>query len=333
MGRQSLSLLVAALAAGLVVALVASLLLGSSDLPLSEALRALAAGPSSPDIESGIVWQIRMPRGVVVALVGAALAGSGAALQALFRNPMADPAVLGISSGGALAAVAVLFHLPFAPPWVLPLASFAGGFAAALLLVLLSGIGGRPTLTITLLTGVVLTSICSSGISFALLLSDEYQLRQLVFWLSGGAEARTWNHVLFGAPPVALGLAALWSRHRWLDALSLGEDHAEAVGIDTRGARLWILAGTALSTGAAVSVCGPVGFVGLMVPHLLRPFAGAATGRLIPVSALGGALLLVVADVTARVLLPAGIQLGVLTSLLGAPFFLWLLSRSRRSAL
>lgn len=333
MGRNPLTLLVALLAAGLLIALFASLLLGSSDLPLSQALRALLAGPGAGVTETGIVWSIRMPRSVVVALVGTALAGSGAALQALFRNPMADPAVLGISSGGALAAVAILFHMPFAPPWILPLASFAGGFAAALLLVLLSGIGGRPTLTITLLTGVVLTSICSSGISFALLLSDEYQLRQLVFWLSGGAEARTWSHVLFGAPPVALGLFALWSRHRWLDALSLGEDHAEAVGIDTRKARLWILAGTALSSGAAVSVCGPVGFVGLMVPHLLRPFVGAATGRLIPVSALGGALLLVVADVAARVLLPAGIQLGVLTSLLGAPFFLWLLARSRRSAL
>lgn len=333
MGRHPLKALVAVLATALIVTLGASLLLGSSDLPVLQALRSLAGGPMGTAMETGIVWQIRMPRGLVVALVGAALAGSGAALQALFRNPMADPAVLGISSGGALAAVAVLFHLPFAPAWVLPLASFAGGFAAALLLVMLSGIGGRPTLTITLLTGVILTSICSSGISFALLLSDEYQLRQLVFWLSGGAEARTWNHVLFGAPPILLGLVALWSRHRWLDALSLGEDHAEAVGIDTRKARLWILAGTALSTGAAVSVCGPVGFVGLMVPHLLRPHAGAAAGRLIPVSALGGALLLVVADIAARVLLPPGIQLGVLTSLLGAPFFLWLLTRSRRTSL
>lgn len=332
MGRQPLSRLVAALAIGLMVALFGSLLLGSSDLPLLEAARALLDGPSGTRLETGIVWQIRMPRAIVVALVGAALAGSGAALQALFRNPMADPAILGISSGGALAAVAVLFYLPFAPTWILPLAAFGGGFATALLLVLLSGIGGRPTITVTLLTGVILTSLCSSGVSFALLLSDEYQLRQLVFWLSGGAEARSWQHVLFGAPPVALGLALLWSRHRWLDALSLGEDHAEAVGIDTGRARLWILGGTALATGAAVSVCGPVGFVGLMVPHLLRPFAGASAGRLLPVSALGGALLLVVADVAARVLLPSGIQVGVLTSLLGAPFFLWLLVHLRRTS-
>lgn len=315
------------------LALVGSILLGSSDLPVRGAWDALRGGPRGNAIETGIVWFIRMPRSLVVALVGAALAGSGAALQALFRNPMADPAVLGISSGGALAAVAVLFHLPFAPAWVLPVACFLGGLATALLLVVLSGLGGRPTLTITLLTGVILSSLCSSGITFALLLSDEYQLRQLVFWLAGGAEARTWRHVALGAPPIALGLGLLWSRHRWLDALSLGEDHAGAVGIDPGRARLWVLVGTALATGAAVSVCGPVGFVGLMIPHLLRPLVGASSERLLPVSALGGALLLVVADLGARVLLPSGIQLGVLTSLLGAPFFLWLLVKARRSSL
>jgi iron complex transport system permease protein len=317
----------------LLAALAGSFLMGSSDLPVRGAWQALLGGPGGHALETGIVWHIRMPRGLVVAMVGAALAGCGASLQALFRNPMADPSVLGISSGGALAAVAVLFHLPFAPAWVLPVACFLGGFATALLLVLLSSIGGRPTLTITLLTGVILTSLCSSGITFALLLSDEYQLRQLVFWLAGGAEARTWRHVAFGAPPIALGLALLWSRHRWLDALSLGEDHAGAVGIDPARARLWVLAGTALATGAAVSVCGPVGFVGLMVPHLLRPLVGAAAGRLLPVSALGGALLLVVADLGARIFLPSGIQLGVLTSLLGAPFFLWLLVKARRNSL
>jgi len=317
----------------LTIAVAASLLLGSSSLPIGLAWDALRGGPSGTSLETGIVWQIRMPRVLVVAVVGAALAGCGAALQALFRNPMADPAVLGISSGGALAAVVVLFHMPFAPTWVLPLASFAGGFVTAILLLVLSHIGGRPTLTVTLLTGVILTSLCSSGVSFALLLSDEYQLRQLVFWLAGGAEARTWQHVWFGAPPIFAGLLILWSRHRWLDALSLGEDHAGAVGIDVGRARLTILAGTALATGAAVSVCGPVGFVGLMVPHLLRPFVGASAASLIPVSALGGALMLVLADLAARVLLPSGIQLGVLTSLLGAPFFLWLLTRSRRTSL
>lgn len=310
---------------------VVSLLVGSSDLTVLDAVGALLRGPGAPGEVPLIVWQVRLPRTLVVALVGTALAVSGASLQALFRNPMADPGVLGISAGGAFAAVLVLFFLPAAPVWLLPAAAFSGGFAAAFLLVALSHLGGRPTLTLTLLTGVVLSSLFASGISFALLLSNEYQLRQLVFWLSGGAEARSWLHVAVAAPPVAAAFLALWSRHRWLDALALGEDHADAVGVPVERARIWILAATSLATGAAVSVCGPVGFVGLVVPHLVRPFAGAGARRLVPVAGLGGAILLVAADMAARAWLPAGLQLGVITSLLGAPFFLWLLVQARRT--
>ncbi len=318
------------LAVALLVALFASLLAGSSDLSAGAALRALLEGPGGTAMESGIVWNVRLPRSLVVAFVGAALAASGTAFQALFRNPMADPSLLGIAAGGALAAVLVLFHFPAAPLWILPLAAFAGCFAAATLLVVLTRFGGRPTLTITLLTGVVLSSLFTSGTSLALLLSNEYQLRQLVFWLAGGAEARSWMHVWIAAPAGVTGFVILRSVARWLDALSLGEDHAEAVGVPVERARLVVLVGAALSVGAAVSVCGPVGFVGLVVPHLLRPWVGAAARRLLPAAAVGGALLLVVADFVARVWLPAGLQLGVLTSLLGVPFFLWLLLRERR---
>ncbi|HND00040.1 MAG TPA: iron ABC transporter permease, partial [Myxococcota bacterium] len=176
-------------------------------------------------------------------------------------------------------------------------------------------------------------SLFTSGVSLALLLSDEYQLRQLVFWLAGGAEARSWIHVWIALPPMLLGGAVLVAVGRWLDALALGEDHAEAVGVPVERARLVVLAGGALSVGAAVSVCGPVGFVGLMVPHLLRPWVGAAARNLLPCSAIGGAALLVCADFVARVWLPTGLQLGVLTSLLGVPFFLWLLVRERRTML
>lgn len=323
----------AALATLLAVALFVSLLAGSSDLSIAAAFRALALGPNGPSVESGIVWNVRLPRTLVVALVGAALAASGTGFQSLFRNPMADPSLLGIASGGSFVAVLVMFHLPFAPIWLLPLAAFAGCFGAAFLLVALTHFGGRPTMTVTLLTGVVLSSLFTSGVSLALLLSDEYQLRQLVFWLAGGAEARSWIHVWIALPPMALGFAILLAAGRWLDALALGEDHAEAVGVPVEKARLLVLAGGALSVGAAVSVCGPVGFVGLMVPHLLRPWTGAAARKLLPSSALGGAILLVAADFVARVWLPTGLQLGVLTSLLGVPFFLWLLVRERRTTL
>ncbi|MEK7391004.1 MAG: iron ABC transporter permease [Fibrobacterota bacterium] len=319
------------LAVLLFAAMFLSLLAGSSSLTATAALKSLLEGPYGASTDSGIVWFVRVPRVVVVAFVGAALAASGTAFQSLFRNPMADPSLLGIASGGALAAVQVLFHFPMAPIWVLPLVAFAGCFLAAAILVALTHFGGRPTMTTTLLTGVVLSSLFTSGTSLSLLLSDEYQLRQLVFWLSGGAEARSWLHVAIAIPPVLTGFAVLYSVSRWLDALALGEDHAESVGVPVERARLVVLVGAALSVGAAVSVCGPVGFVGLLVPHLLRPWVGAASRHLLPAAALGGALLLVVADFVARVWLPAGLQLGILTSLLGVPFFLWLLVRERQS--
>jgi len=311
--------------------MLAALLTGSSDLSLRAALRALVQGPWHRGVETGIVWQVRAPRMAVVALVGAALSASGTAFQALFRNPMADPSLLGIASGGSFAAVFVLFHLPWAPLWVLPVATFLGCLAVALLLVALSRAGGRPNTTTTLLTGVILGSLFTSCTSLALLLSDEYQLRQLVFWLSGGAEARSWTHVALAAPPILLGIAVLLSVSRWLDALSLGDDHAQAVGVPLDRARNVVLVGTALAVGGAVGVCGPVGFVGLVVPHLCRPFAGSSSRILIPVSAVVGAALLLLADLLSRALLPSGIQLGVLTSLLGVPFFLHLLVRERRA--
>jgi iron complex transport system permease protein len=311
--------------------LFCSLLAGSSDLTAAGALRALLAGPSGTGSDTGIVWQVRLPRVLVVALVGAALSASGTAFQAMFRNPMADPSLLGIASGGSFAAVMVLFHAPQAPVWVLPVATFAGCFGVALLLVALSRAGGRPDMTATLLTGIVLGSLFTSCTSLSLLLSSEYQLRQLVFWLSGGAEARSWMHVALVLPPVALGIMALLALSRWLDALSLGDDHAQAVGVPLDRARTWVLAGTALCVGGAVGVCGPVGFVGLVVPHLCRPFAGSSSRALLPVSALCGAALLLCADLFARVFLPSGIQLGVLTSLFGVPFFLHLLVRERRA--
>jgi iron complex transport system permease protein len=310
--------------------MAASLLSGSSDLPWNAALRALWEGPGGSGSASGIVWQVRAPRILVVALVGAALSTSGAAFQALFRNPMADPSLLGIASGGSLAAVLVLFHLPAAPLWVLPVVTFIGCFSVASLLVVLARLGGPPNMTATLLTGVILSSLFTSCTSLALLLSNEYQLHMLVFWLSGGAEARGWVHVALAAPPIVAGIIVLLSVWRWLDAFALGDDHAQAVGVPLEKARTAILVGTALAVGGAVGVCGPVGFVGLVVPHLCRPLVGSSARRLLPFSALAGALLLLVADLLARAFLPAGIQLGVLTSLLGVPFFLRLLVRERR---
>ncbi|QQS06221.1 MAG: iron ABC transporter permease [Fibrobacterota bacterium] len=331
-GRKSPVRRFAVLGGSLLLAIAIAVLWGSSDLSGFHSLSAIFQGPRSDEMTARIVWQVRLPRVLVVALVGAALSASGGAFQSLFRNPMADPSLLGIASGGSFAAVMVLFHLPSAPVWFLPVAAFLGCLATAILLVVLAGAGGAPSLATTLLTGVVLGSLFTSCTSLSLLLSDEYQLRQLVFWLSGGAEARGWMHVALSLPPIALGMGILWGVSRWLDALSLGEDHAQSLGVPLERARGAVLVGTALAVGGAVGVCGPVGFVGLIIPHLVRPLFGSGNRALLPAAALAGALLLVLADFAARVFLPAGIQLGVLTSLMGVPFFLRLLARERRVA-
>jgi iron complex transport system permease protein len=313
-----------------VLILACGLLWGSSELSALQALQAVADGPGGSDLASHVVWNIRLPRLLVVALTGAALSASGAALQGLFRNPLADPSLLGISSGASFAAVAWLLLRPELAAF-LPVAAFLGALLEVAAVWILSHLGGRPNLAVTLLTGVALANLCSALVGVALLLARTGDLTRLVFWLSGGAEARTWSHLLQEAGPAFLGIAALWLLSRWLDALSLGEEHALSVGVPVNRARWLALGGAALATGAAVSVCGPVGFVGLIVPHALRGWMRrAGAGRLVPFSALGGGVFLMLCDTLSRIFLPAEIQMGVITSFLGVPFFLWLLSRTRR---
>lgn len=324
--RRTTFLLLVALAATFLV----GLLWGSSGLTPGAALQALGDGPGGTGLASLLVWEIRMPRLLVVALTGAALSASGAALQALFRNPLADPSLLGISSGASLAAVAWLTLMPEQGQW-LPLAAFLGALGEVATVWTLAHFGGRPNLTVTLLTGVALSSLCAALVGVALLLARANDLSRLIFWLSGGAEARTWGHLGQELVPALLGIGLLWALSRWLDALSLGEEHALSVGVPVNRARWLALGGAALSTGAAVSVCGPVGFVGLIVPHALRGWMRRSSARrLVPLSALGGGVFLVFCDTCARIFLPTEIQMGAITSFLGVPFFLWLLLRSRK---
>jgi iron complex transport system permease protein len=315
---------------GFTVLLLAGVLFGSSDLGLHDAWSALLKGPTGSSLATHVIWNIRMPRLLVVALTGAALSASGAALQSLFRNPLADSSLLGISSGASLAAVLWLTICPEQGAW-LPVAAFFGALIEVAAVWILANLGGRPNLTVTLLTGVALSSLCSALVGVALLLAKAGDLSRLVFWLSGGAEARSWSHLAQEILPAGFGIALLWLLSRWLDALSLGEEHALSVGVPVQRARWLALAGAALATGAAVSVCGPVGFVGLIVPHALRGWMHRASARrLVPLSALGGGVFLMFCDTLARVFLPTEIQMGAITSFLGVPFFLWLLSRSRQ---
>lgn len=307
----------------------ASLAVGPAPLSPGEVLRALFA--DTPSGAAVIVQEIRLPRALLGALVGASLGLSGAALQGLLRNPLAEPGLIGASGCAALAAVsAFYFGLAAATPITLPLAGMAGALVAVLLL---HALAGREGSVLTLiLAGVALSSFAGALTALAInLAASAYAALEITFWLMGSLADRSMTHVLLAAPPMMLGWALLLSCARPLDVLSLGEDTARTLGVALPAARLRLILGVALSVGAAVSVSGAIGFVGLVVPHLLRPFAGHRPGPLLLPSALGGAVLVLAADVTVR-LVPAGVELrlGVLTALLGAPFFLALVLRARR---
>ena len=324
------------LALPVVILLAASL--GSVDIPPGRVVRTalsglgLADGSSVPETERLILLKVRFPRVLLLALVGGGLAVCGATLQATFQNGLADPGILGVSGGGALGAVAAI-HLGLAERAFLslPACAFAGAMAASLLVYVIAHAGGRPSTASLLLTGVAVGTLTGAGVSLVLIRADEYRLRELLFWLVGGAEGRSWEHVALAAPPILLGTLALCARHRHLDALALGEEHALSVGLPVIRARMILLALCALVSGAAVSVSGSVAFVGLIVPHAVRFLAGPRAKALLPACFLGGAAFLTLCDLVARLLSRREeIHLGILTAFLGAPYFLYLLYRTKR---
>jgi iron complex transport system permease protein len=321
----------AALAALLVVAGAGSLFAGSVAMSPGEVARALVGGDDA--VLEIIVWQLRVPRTLLALLIGASLGLSGAVLQGLLRNPLAEPGLLGISGAAAFGAV-VAFYTGFAALFLLalPLGGMAGAAAAVALLLLL---GGPAAGTLTLiLAGVAVSSLAGALTALALNLSpNPYAATEIIFWMMGSLADRSFEHVRMAAACMLPGWLLLFSVGRALDALTLGEDAATSLGFSVASVRLRAVFGTALAVGAAVSISGSIGFIGLVVPHLLRPLVGHAPGRLLTVSALGGALLLTATDIVVRLLEPGPeIRIGVLTALFGAPFFLVLLLRLRREA-
>jgi iron complex transport system permease protein len=274
-----------------------------------------------------VVWDLRLPRTLVGLAVGAGLAASGVAMQAFFRNALASPGLLGVSAGGALGAVAVLALGGAASLWTVPLASIAGAFLATGAVVLLARRGASPEHL--LLSGVALNAVFGAGTSFLLALSaGQFQVSgQILFWLMGGIENRTWGHVWIGLPGVLLGCALLLPLGRAMNLLSLGEPSAQSLGVDVRRLRWQLIVLSTVLTALATAVGGVVGFVGLVVPHLLRLGLGPDHRRLLPLSMLGGAALVLLCDLPTR-FLPGGIRLGVMTALLGGPFLLWMLRRN-----
>ena len=317
-----LTLLVGALA-------VVSVMIGYAPLSAEEVWRGLVS--PEPTIEAIVVRDIRLPRMLLGLMVGASLGLSGAALQGLLRNPLAEPGLVGASSSAALGAVLVFyFGLADGLPLALPLAGIAGALVAVALLYALAG--HDASILTLILAGVAISSFAGALTALAInLATSAYAALEITFWLLGSLADRSMAHVALAAPPMAAGWLLLITSARALDALALGEDGARSLGFDLGWVRFRLVVGTALAVGAAVSVSGAIGFVGLVVPHLLRPLVGHQPGRLLGVSALGGAVLVTVADTFVR-LIATGLELklGVVTALIGAPFFLWLVLRTRR---
>ncbi|HEY5091209.1 MAG TPA: iron ABC transporter permease [Polyangia bacterium] len=338
-GRARLSVVFALVLLASVVAVAAALLVGPAHLSLADAAgavgRRLGGRHGAISWQDLVVVQVRLPRALVALLVGGGLAVAGATLQGLFRNPLADAGVLGVSSGASLGAVlAIYLHLAGRAVWTLPVCAFLGAAADALLVFAIASRRGRGRLFsgTLLLVGVAVGALNMSLTTFILsvALSSYDAGRQVVYWLLGGLEARTWDHLLLGAPAVLVGVAIIIASARELDALLLGELGAASVGVDVPRVRLRLVLASALVVGAAVAIAGPIGFVGLLVPHVVRLAVGPGHRTLLPLSFVGGGIFLVIADLVARTLLaPAEIPVGVVTAAVGAPVFLALLVRRR----
>ncbi|MGQ3676390.1 FecCD family ABC transporter permease [Xanthobacter sp. TB0139] len=308
-----------------------SLAIGYAPLDWRTALHQIMSGEDG--LASIVLVQLRLPRALLGILVGFSLGLTGAALQGLMRNPLADPGVVGVSGCAALGAVAA-FYFGAASLFslALPLGGLLGAGIATSLLLALAQRGISTTALI--LAGIALNSLAGALTALALNLSPSpYATLEIVFWLMGSLADRSLDHVLLATPFIVLGVMLVLATRRGLEALTLGEDTATSLGFSLRNIRLLVIAGTAASVGAAVAVSGTIGFVGLVVPHLLRPFVGHRPGRLLLVSGLAGAALILGADILVR-LIPTRpeLKLGVVTALVGAPFFLALLLRLRTEA-
>jgi iron complex transport system permease protein len=317
-------------AAAIPIALLVSLGTGPGDIGLAEALGVIGRRLLGEDLglRGAIVWDLRLPRALLAGLVGAALAAAGALCQGLFRNPMADPGVLGVSSGAALfAVVGLLFGLDRAGLWAIPVVAAVG--AAAAMGLLLAAAGRQASLAVLLLAGVALAALCSALITVCQALAShqwDFGLK-VVYWLMGSFEGRSWPHLSWALPPCGLGLGlALWLR-RDLDALHLGSDAAASLGVDLARLRLLVVLAVGLLVGAATALTGVLAFVGLVAPHVARMSSGPGHRRLVPLAALVGASATILVDAVARSASGVVIPPGVITSLVGAPFFLWLLRR------
>ncbi|OKI60594.1 FecCD family ABC transporter permease [Streptomyces sp. MJM1172] len=336
MSRRRAPAAVLLLAAALAACAVAGLALGPVRIPPGQVLDTILVGPGRPGAFASIVWDVRMPRVLLGAVVGAGLAVSGTVLQALVRNQLADPFLLGASSGASAGAVAVI--VLGAGAGVLggigvPLAAFAGSMGALVAVYALARRGGTMTTGRLILAGVAVQYVLSALTSLVLVLAAHPdQMRSVLFWTLGGLGGARWDELALPAVALLLGTGLLIALARPLDLLLAGEEGARTLGLDTGRFRAAVFVLASLVTGVLVAYSGAIGFVGLMVPHAARMAVGAGHRALLPVAALGGAVFLSLADLLARTAAaPEEIPVGVVTALVGGPFFLWMLRRSTRT--
>ena len=306
------------------LAVLAVAALMSGDMILSPA-RTWAGLCGEDSLASTIIWQIRMPRLIVGMLVGAALSSAGLVMQAFFRNNLANPGLLGVSGGGAAGAVVTIAAgWASASLWFLPLGAIVGALAASAAVIVLARRGASTERL--LLAGVALNALLGAVTSYVLTQYTGLYERntQILFWLMGGVEDRTWEHVQI-ALPIIVAAAVLWPLGRQMDLLSLGVPEAQSLGVDTRRLRRHLLVLSTVLTALATAVAGAVGFVGLIVPHILRLLVGPEHRRLVPLTLVGGAAFVLGCDLVGRA--AGGLRLGIVTSLVGGPFFLWLLRK------
>jgi iron complex transport system permease protein len=330
-------LLIVVLSALLLVSVLVGISIGAVSLPLSDVwgsiVRHLTGGVAAmDDVNDRIIWEFRTPRVLLAGVVGAGLAVAGTVLQALVRNPLADPFVLGVSSGASLAAVAVILLGSAALLGLgVSLAAFLGAIGAMLAVMALGQRAGRFSPTRLILAGVAIGALCSAATSYLQIKAQPQQLQGVLFWLLGSVAGADWQDL--GIPTAAVLLTAGWLllQARALNALLMGEESAVALGVDVNRFRLQLVVASSLLTGAVVAVSGGIGFVGLMVPHVARMLVGPDHRRVLPTAVLLGASYLILVDLAARTLQrPVELPLGIFTASIGAPFFIWLMRRSTR---
>jgi iron complex transport system permease protein len=322
------SLLMPALIIASVIALVAACFLGSTALPADRLLSALFGGADAGD--RLVVWQIRLPRAIAAYIVGAALGISGAALQGLLRNPLAEPGVLGVSASASLMATFSLYYgIATITPWALPIAAIIGALTATAVITI-AALRTQSVVTLILI-GVGLSSFAGAAMSLLMNLApNPFSLSDMINWMLGSVANRSFDEIRLAAPFILAGGLILFVMRRGLSALTLGEEAASGIGLDLRRQRIATVVGAGLATGGAVALAGAIGFVGIVAPHIIRPFVGHDPARSLIPSALLSGLILVVADIFVR-LIPTSseLKLGVVAALIGAPAFVWIAMQRR----